>query len=63
MGIEIDLVFCMRAENDLLVVWWSTDFVFVRVVEMDFFLYADRKSPGFGVNTELDFVLVWVVKI
>ena len=43
--------------------WGSIDLAFVRVVEINLFLYAGRISIGFSVSIELDFVLVWVVEI
>ena len=53
----------MRAENDLFLVRGSIDLVLVRVVEIDLVFFAGRKSLGFSVSIELDFVLVWVVDI
>ena len=38
-------------------------FVWVVVVEVDPFLDAGRKSPGFSVSIEIDLVFVWVVDI
>ena len=57
------LGFCVRAENYLFLVRGSFDLVFVRLVELTWFLYAGLKSLGFSVNIELDFVFVWVGKI
>ena len=37
--------------------------VFVLVVEIELVLYAGRKSLGFSVSIEIDFVYVWVVEI
>ena len=55
--------FCVRAENDLFLVRGSIDLVLVRVVEIDLVFFAGRKSLGFSLSIELDFVLVWVVDI
>ena len=56
------LGFCLRAENDLFLVWGSIDLVFV-LVEIDLFLYAGRKSLGISVRIEICLVFVWVVEI
>ena len=53
----------MRAKNYLFLVWGSISLVFVRVVEISLVLYAGRKSLGFSVSIEPDFVFVWVVEI
>ena len=53
----------MRAKNDLFLVWGSINLIFVRVVEISLVLNAGRKSLGFSVSIELDFVFVWVVEI
>ena len=53
----------MRAKNYLFLVWGSISLVFVRVVEISLVLNAGRKSLGFSVSIELDFVFVWVVEI
>ena len=37
--------------------------MWVVVVEVDPFLDAGRKSPGFSVSIEIDLVFVWVVDI
>ena len=43
MWIEADVVFCVRAENDLLPVRGSIDLVLVRVVEIDLALALASK--------------------
>ena len=55
---------CVRAENDLFLVGGSIYLIFVRVVEIDlvWFSHAGRKSLGFSVSIELDFVFVRVVE-
>ena len=47
-------VFCVRAEDDLLSGSVSIGLVSVWVVEMDWLLYAGRKSLGFRVSMETD---------
>ena len=61
-GIEIDRV---RAEINLVLVWWSMGlfFVWVVVVEIDSIYNAGRKSLGFSVSIKLDLVSVWLVDI
>ena len=54
---------CVRAENDLFLVWGSTSLVFVLVVETNLVLYVGRKSLDFSVSIEIEFVFVWVVEI
>ena len=53
----------MQAENDLFSVWGSVDFIFVWVVNIDFFFFARRKSPGLNESIEIDSVFVRVVEV
>ena len=55
------LGFCVRAENDLFLVWGSIDSVSYGWSKSTWFLYAGRKSPGFSVSIELDFIYALMV--
>ena len=59
-GVEI---YRVRAEMDLFLVWWSIDFGFVLVVEIDLFLDVGCKSLSFSVSIEYYMVFVWLVVI
>ena len=50
------LLFCVRNENDLFLVWGSIEFGFVWVVEIDLVLVCGPKMTWSCVGIEIDLV-------